>query len=208
MKRSKLVIFLLLLTSAINSSGQHIYLNYPFYRDGISITGTSHYIMNKQNINTHRLQTPDQYYIGYSRGLVLNFHFNYGIGLHWGLQLIEYSGIFKEDTFLSFSGLEASFNHTLHLDFKLPLSNDLAFGFHTGPGLTFSYLGLFVEDVDIQHPFKEGELKRFDFSYDFAVYMEYVRYRLEVTCSKGLTDHYGKYHRKKLMIGIVYFPFE
>ena len=206
MERNKFVIILLLLSSAINSFGQKTYLNYPFYRDGISNLGSSYYYMRKQDINTPRTPTPDWYYIGYSYGLVKNTHFNNGIGLHWGLQWLE--SLMPIGDFYQYAGIEMSVNSTLHLDFKLPLSNDFAFGFHTGPGLTVSYLGVRTEKGYTHRPFQGVGLKRFDFSYDCAIYMEIIRYRLEVSWSKGLTDHYGKYHRNKLMIGVVYFPFE
>lgn len=210
-KICKLILLMVLVAIFVPVSAQKTYLFHPFYRDDISNVGLNWFYTNKQEASPS-FSLKDGCH-GYSiLGVIKNHHWGYGFGLHWSINLLELGGFGNKISFF-----EGGFYSTLHLDFKLPFSNNVALGVHTGPGLSFSYLGYrsFRDEngdfIGSDYPFKDDLYKRFNFTYDVAVYIEYLPIRFEVCRSFGLTNHgteQSPLKRDRLMIGIVWFGFE
>lgn len=197
------------MAASLCSFGQKTYLNYPFYRDGIKKLGRSYYYMGRFDADGRSYSHLN--YHGYSMGLLLDLHFDYGIGMNIGAQFFEFSFINRQG--YGFYGVEINVDLIAHLDFKIPLSNDFALGTHTGLGIAPNFLSWrFAHDYSVLFLPLDNDLESFyplDLFYGWAVYMEHRRYRIELSWAIGLNDHYGFSPRQnKLMLGLVYFGFK
>lgn len=213
-KNKRLFGTILFIALAFNTQAQKTYLFYPFYGDDIKYMGYSINYLNSHDVNCASGKPLDYEYHGYSFGVVMNDNnIWHGLGILWSLHW-DLSLAFPENSLYEILGAESSFYHQLHLSFKLPLSNDFALGFHTGPGLVFGIANVFYGDVgeeDDFRPFKEKWFKRFNFSYDYAVYLEFRTWRFEVSWIKGLRDNGSELdplRRNRIMFGFVKFDFE
>lgn len=153
-------------------------------------------------------------------GFAKQGNWGYGIGLYWGANLEFYlstnnpTAVYQAnsvneafDTYIEFT-----LNAPLHLAFKLPLRDNFALGFHTGPGVTLSYIAFFS---DMRGYFDDwfclGDgIKVFNLTYDFALFTEIGSIRFDVQWSTGLINQqsssdWDKLTRNKFSIGLTRF---
>lgn len=158
---------------------------------------------------------------GFDIGVVVQGNWGYGIGLYWALHTEFYfSTNNPTETYhaTSVNGAydfygEFTFQMPLHLALKIPLTDDFALGFHTGPGITLTYISMFN---DFRGYFDDwsglgDQLNVINLTYDFALYLEFNKIRLESQWSYGFTNNKNyasgldRVVRNKFTIGLTIF---
>lgn len=149
---------------------------------------------------------------GMKYGLVLQGTIDEGFGIYWALNMELFLFSISSSSIPFDSYTELTFEMPLHLQFKQPIDDNVAFGAHTGPGMTLSCMA-FMEDSrgayqDYNVLGKNG-VRVFNLTYDFALFFEIDVVRLDVQWSRGLNDHKrdgcDKTIRNKFMVGLTYF---
>ena len=158
---------------------------------------------------------------GVAMGAVVQGNWGYGIGLYWAFNgEFYFSTNNPTETYQASSVNEAfdfygefTFQMPLHLALTVPLTDDFAVGFHTGPGLTLTYISMFS---DLRGYFDDWSglgdaLNVINLTYDFACYIEFRGIRLESQWSYGLIKNgdnssgWDRVVRDKFAVGLTIF---
>ena len=138
---------------------------------------------------------------GGALGIIVQGNWGYGIGLYWGMLWEFYMSsndptaydyaYYAEDAFDLY--LETALSMPLHLQFKVPLSDNFAVGAHSGLGATWSFIGEYSDSrgyfADYEPLGEHGHLKKINLTWDFALLLQFETFRFDIQWSRGLTNH-------------------
>lgn len=159
---------------------------------------------------------------GLSLGVAYQSNWLYGFGLYCGGTMefylstnnptAVYHANYPREAYDIYG--EFTFQIPLHLALKVPLGYDFSLGFHTGLGTTLTWFSLFTDSrgyFDDVSPLDMKTFKFYNFTYDFALYVELFNFRLDAQWSTGLNNqqpssNWDNLTRNKFSIGLTIFP--
>lgn len=133
-------------------------------------------------------------------GVPIHYHLAGGFSIFSGLNMEVYMSV--EDYG---SWTEIAMNIPLHLQFALPLTDELVTGIRTGPALTYAFLGAYEEDgYETYYPYKNS-YKRANFTYDLGFFAQFEKLRIDFIWQQGLSKWTDECYRNRFAVGFTLF---